>query len=354
MNTARLTVSADKSADRLLEVRDLSVWYHTDRGPLEALDAVTCSLDVGEVLGLVGESGCGKTTLGRALLGILPSNSELRSGEIIFRGADLLKQPAESVRRSIRGRAITMVPQDPFASFDPLFRVGSQIDDLMQWKSPEQRDKRRYLPALFSWYDRAQRAKDRAAVIKLLTDIQLPEPELALKKLPGQLSGGQCQRLLIAMALLPEPQMIIADEPTTALDVTIQGQILKLLYRVVHERSLSMIFTTHDLGVASEICDRIMVMYAGQEMETAPATAFFTRPRHPYSAKLLESLPARGGVLKDIPGELPPLINPPAGCRFQTRCDRVSEICRSVRPGQLNVGEKHTVHCHHPLEGDAA
>ncbi|MGE3989149.1 ABC transporter ATP-binding protein [Pseudorhodoplanes sp.] len=337
--------------DRLLEVRNLSVWYHTDRGPLEALDAVSCSLGVGEVLGLVGESGCGKTTLGRALLGILPSNSDLRGGEIIFRGEDLLKQKPTEVRQSVRGRAITLVPQDPFASFDPLFRVASQLDDLMQWKSPRRKGGRNPWFPLFAWYDRARRREDRAAVMKMLTDIQLPDAESAVQKLPGQLSGGQCQRLLIAMALLPEPQMIIADEPTTALDVTIQGQILKLLFQVVRERSLSMIFTTHDLGVASEICDRIMVMYAGQEMETAPTETFFTQPRHPYTAKLLESLPARGGALKDIPGELPPLVNPPAGCRFQTRCERATPKCCTTRPPPLTVGDRHSVHCHHPLGG---
>ena len=171
-----------------------------------------------------------------------------------------------------------------------------------------------------------------------------------MRKLPGELSGGQRQRLMIAMALLPEPRMIVADEPTTALDVTIQAQILKLLQAQVRRRGVSVLFTTHDLGVASEICDRIVVMYAGQEVESAPTRAFFQRPLHPYANKLIASLPKGRGRMRDIPGELPSLLAPPQGCRFQTRCERRSALCATERPPPKEVSPGHVVRCHHPVE----
>jgi peptide/nickel transport system ATP-binding protein len=185
----------------------------------------------------------------------------------------------------------------------------------------------------------------------LLREIQIPEPEQVLRKYPHQVSGGQRQRLMIGMALLPRPDLIIADEPTTALDVTIQAQILLLLRRLVKEHGVSVLFTTHDLGTAHEICDRIVVMYAGQEVEEAPADRFFRAPSHPYTRKLLESLPNPARELRDIPGEIPRLVDPPPGCRFHPRCADATDECRRTRPAPTAAGERHVVRCYHPAPG---
>lgn len=335
----------------LVEISDLCVDYATAAGPLKILDGVNLTIGRGEVLGLVGESGCGKTTLGRALLGSLPKPAAaLRGGTVHVAGHDLLALPEQIVRTNIRGRVVTLVPQDPFGTLDPLFRVGVQLRDLMKWKSPDRRRDERHRPALFARYPQARQRNDDRRILEMLARVQIPGPEQALQKLPGELSGGQRQRLLIAMALLPRPQLIIADEPTTALDVTIQAQILKLLSRLVDESGVSVLFTTHDLGVASELCHRIMVMYAGQEMETAPTSVFFHAPRHPYTAELLASLPQEGRPPREIAGEVPSLVDPPRGCRFHTRCSRATSACHENRPEPVTVGDNHIVRCFHPLE----
>ncbi|HEY0181348.1 MAG TPA: ABC transporter ATP-binding protein [Rhodopila sp.] len=327
----------------LLSIENLTVAYETERGPLQALDRVDLTIGAGEVVGLVGESGSGKSTLASAVLGILPRNvTSIRDGRIMFEGRDLLELPERTVRSSVRGQRITLVPQDPFGSLDPLFRIGAQFNDLMRWKSPGQE------------HGRARRALDRAAILRALADVQIPNPEAVLEKLPGELSGGQRQRVLIAMALLPEPRLIVADEPTTALDVTIQAQVLKLLLRLVRDRGVSVLFTTHDLGVASEICDRIVVMYAGQALEAAPTQVFFRAPQHPYSARLLGSLPKAGRLPAGIPGDMPALIDPPSGCRFRTRCDRASAICAGNIPTPIRLAGGHEVRCFHPIQRMAA
>jgi peptide/nickel transport system ATP-binding protein len=212
----------------------------------------------------------------------------------------------------------------------------------MRWKSPNRER------------GRARRAADRTAILQALADVQIPNPEAVLDKLPGELSGGQRQRVLIAMALLPEPRLIVADEPTTALDVTIQAQVLKLLLRLVRDRGVSVLFTTHDLGVASEICDRIVVMYAGQALESAPTQVFFRAPLHPYSARLLDSLPKAGRLPAGIPGDMPPLTDPPSGCRFRTRCDHASALCAGSVPAPVRLAGGHEVRCFHPIERMAA
>jgi peptide/nickel transport system ATP-binding protein len=345
--------------DELLAVRGLTVDFVTDQGVAQVLDRISLEIAPGEVVGLVGESGCGKTTLARAILGILPAGvARVRGGEIRFQGRDLLREDPAVVNDRVRGRAITFIPQDPFSSFNPVFTVGTQIMDLMKWKSPRLRDPggpgpAGRWPALVRRYPRARYRGDREAVLETLRDVQIPEAARALRRLPHEFSGGQRQRLMIAMALLPSPDLIIADEPTTALDVTIQAQILRLLRRLVKERGVSVLFTTHDLGTAHEICDRIVVMYAGQEMESAPTDAFFGRPAHPYTRRLLDSVPGPGGEIRDIPGEVPSLIGPPAGCRFHPRCDHATPECRTDRPGSRPVAAEHHVRCHHPLEAPA-
>ena len=331
----------------LLAVRDLEVSYHTARGPARVLDRISLSIAPGEVVGLVGESGCGKTTLARAVLGILAAGAaRIHGGEILCKGRELLREDPRVVNDQVRGRAITFIPQDPFTSFNPVFTVGTQLMDLMKWKSPRLAAGAARWPAR---YPRARHAADRAAVLEILRAVQIPEPARALGRLPHELSGGQRQRLLIAMAFLPRPDLIIADEPTTALDVTIQAQILRLLRQLVKERGVSVLFTTHDLGTAHEICDRVVVMYAGQEMESAPTDAFFSRPAHPYTRRLLESVPSADGGIRDIPGEVPVLIDPPSGCRFHPRCEYATEACQVALPEASLVGVEHEVRCHHPL-----
>jgi peptide/nickel transport system ATP-binding protein len=325
----------------LLSVRDLSVSFVTEGGMARVLDAVSLTLAKGEIMGLVGESGCGKTTLARAILGALPANASVRGGVLMFDGRDLLTLNTGVLTEQVRGRAITFIPQDPYSSFSPLFTVGDQITELMRWKSPGRQAGERS-------YSRHRRQADRERVLALLQSVQLAEPEELLRKYPHELSGGQRQRVMIAMALLPEPKLVIADEPTTALDVTIQAQTLQLLRRLVTERGVSVLFATHDLGTAWEICDRVTVMYAGQELETAPVGEFFHTPMVPYTRLLLNSLPSSGLPLDGIAGEVPSLIGPPAGCRFHPRCPRASTTCCEQRPVMREPRPAHQVRCHHP------
>jgi peptide/nickel transport system ATP-binding protein len=337
----------------LLSVRELSVDFVTDGGVAQVLDSISLDIGRGEVVGLVGESGCGKTTLARAILGILPAGAaRIRGGEVRFNGADLLRENPAVVNDRVRGRAITFIPQDPSTSFSPVFPVETQIMDLMKWKSP--RSASQEPGSTLSPYPRERRRTDREAVLETLRAVQIPEPAHALKRLPHEFSGGQRQRLMIAMALLPSPDLIIADEPTTSLDVTIQAQILRLLRELVKERGVSVLFTTHDLGTAHEICDRVVVMYAGQEMEAAPGEAFFGRPAHPYTRRLLASVPTGTGEIRDIPGDVPSLVDPPSGCRFHPRCDYATPECRAGRPALRALTRDHDVRCHHPVEGGDA
>jgi peptide/nickel transport system ATP-binding protein len=325
----------------LLSVRDLSVSFVTEGGVARVLDAVSLSLAPGEIMGLVGESGCGKTTLARAILGALPANANVRGGSLLFDGQDLLALDPSMVADQVRGRAITFVPQDPYSSFSPLFTVGDQMMELLRWKSPRRR-------AGEHFRSRMRRRADRERALALLRTVQLSDPERLLRKYPHELSGGQRQRVMIAMALLPEPKLLIADEPTTALDVTIQAQILKLLRRLATERGVSVLFATHDLGTAWEICDRVTVMYAGQELETAPIADFFRAPMVPYTRLLLDSLPSSGSALRGIAGDVPSLISPPPGCRFHPRCPRATDFCRAEHPVAHEAEQGHHVRCHHP------
>jgi peptide/nickel transport system ATP-binding protein len=331
----------------LLSVRDLSVSFVTEGGVARVLDAVNLSLAPGEIMGLVGESGCGKTTLARSILGALPANANVRGGALLFDGRDLLTLDPSVVADQVRGRAITFVPQDPYSSFNPLFTVGDQLTELMCWKSPDRR-------AGEHSYSRGRRRADRERALALLRTVQLPDPERLLRKYPHELSGGQRQRVMIAMALLPEPKLVIADEPTTALDVTIQAQILTLLRMLATERGVSVLFATHDLGTAWEICDRVTVMYAGQELETAPIADFIRAPMVPYTRMLLDSLPSGSSALRGIAGDVPSLVSAPSGCRFHPRCPLASDACRAEHPAVHEPEQGHHVRCHHPLLASAS
>jgi len=341
--------------DKLLEVENLFVTFATAAGAAKVLDGVNLTIRAGEIVGLVGESGCGKTTLANAILGILAGNARAEAGSIRFGGEDLSAMSRRRMADEVRGRRITFIPQDPFGSFNPLFTVGAQSRELMKWKSPLRAPGQgRGIAGFFARYPRARRRADAEAIGQMLRSVQMPDPAAVAAKLPHEFSGGQRQRLMIALALLPQPRLVIADEPTTALDVTIQAQILKLLKQLAKGRGISVLFTTHDLGTAYEICDRITVMYAGQEVETAPVDDFFRRPHHPYTVRLLESLPRPGRELREIGGEIPRLIDPPSGCRFHPRCARASEICRRERPPVTSLGGAHEVRCYHPIEAAPA
>jgi len=338
--------------DSLLEIRDLVIHFHTSEGTVKAIDQCNIRISRGEIVGLIGESGCGKTTVARAVLGVIPSPpGEVLGGEIVFQGQDLLKMDRRKFNKFIRGRAITLIPQDPFNSLNPLFTIKTQMMDIMRWKREPFIYEAGIPGKKTRSLSRRRKRVYREEIIEMLKQVQIPSPEHQLRKHPHELSGGQRQRILIAIALLPKPDLIIADEPTTALDVTIEAQILQLLERLVKKSGGSVLYITHDLAVASQICDRIFIMYAGQVMESAPTSSFFESPMHPYANKLLESLPKPNGKISDIPGEVPLLINPIPGCRFFSRCDMADSRCKEIRPQAEEIFPDHWVACFHPVRG---
>ena len=312
----------------ILDVRDLRLSIRTDEGVARVLDHIDFALESGHILGVVGESGCGKSTVVRAVLGILPQGVRVDSGEIRFGGRDLLALGEAELNRRIRGSRIGFVPQDPYLALNPVFKIGAQLLEIMRWHAPD-----------------GSRAEHRARILALLRRVQLPDPEAALERYPHQFSGGQRQRLLIAAALACSPALVIADEPTTALDVTTQQQILELLRDLVGEFGLSMLFVTHDLGVVAELCDDICVIYAGQSVEAGPTRRVLAAPKHPYTRALLACHPDRAASFVGIPGTVPSPLSAPPGCRFAPRCADALPICagRPPRPTELHAG--HRVDC---------
>ncbi|MEW6264456.1 MAG: ABC transporter ATP-binding protein [Thermodesulfobacteriota bacterium] len=318
----------------LLEVSNLTVNFDTDRGRVYALDNINLHLDKGEVLALVGESGSGKTTLGRAILNVIPCPpGEIKTGQILFQDQNILKMDERECNKKIRGKAITLIPQDPFGAANPLFTIGTQLRDI--FKMPK-----------------SKKGELEMKMISLLNQLQLPSAPDLLRKYPHELSGGQLQRVMIAASLLPDPLLIIADEPTTSLDVTVEAQILQLIRKLVKERNVSVLFITHNLAVASKVSDRILVMYAGQVMEYASTSSFFTcgETSHPYSRKLLGCLPNPKGEIKDIGGAVPNLIDPPTGCRFFPRCEEGKPECSRVKPILAEKEPGHWVSCNHTID----
>jgi len=314
----------------VLEVRELVVEFLSEDGPLRAVDGVSLSIGRGEIVGLVGESGAGKTLTSEAILGLIRCPPGRVRGEVRFRGRNLLALPEREMAR-IRGKEIAMIFQNPAASLNPVFRVGDQLVEAL------------------GLHLEGGRGTLRRRAVEILARVGIPAAARRAHDYPHQFSGGMAQRVMIGMGVACVPRLLIADEPTTALDVTIQAQILRLLRELVKERGVSVLFTTHDLGTAHEICDRVVVMYAGQEMESAPSDDFFHRPAHPYTRRLLESLPGADGEIRDIPGEVPSLIGPPPGCRFHPRCDFATAECRARRPDAHAVEGEHRVRCYHPL-----
>ncbi len=331
--------AALEQAPILLELKGLQVHFDTEDGVSRAVDGVSYKLRSGETLGVVGESGCGKSVTALSILGLVPSPpGRVAGGQILFEGQDLLKL-SERELRSIRGNRIAMIFQEPMTALNPVYTVGNQIEEVVR-------------------LHRGGDASDvRARAIEMLARVGIPAPEKRVDEYPHQLSGGMRQRVMIAMAMACDPRLLVADEPTTALDVTIQAQVLELIRDLQRREGTSVLLITHDLGVVAENAHHVAVMYAGKVVEYSDVVSIFTRPRHPYTIGLLRSLPdlaAPGQRLETIPGIVPAAHAFPSGCRFRTRCPIATEECAAAEPKLLNAANpgrpEHTVACHRQEE----
>jgi oligopeptide/dipeptide ABC transporter ATP-binding protein len=328
---------SDGGGEPVLAVQDLRVQFWTSRGTVYAVNGVSFAVAPGDTLAIVGESGCGKSVTALATLGLLPRAGRVVGGSVRFQGRDLLRLKDRAMR-DIRGKDVAMIFQDPMTSLNPVLTVGRQIRE-----------------ALETHLDLSRReANDRTA--ELLDRVGIPSPKMRLRDYPHQFSGGMRQRAMIAMALACEPKVVIADEPTTALDVTIQAQILNLLRQLVTERGTALILITHDLGVVAGMCERVNVMYGGMFMETGSAKQVFGRPRHPYTLGLLQSVPRLDAVrtarLHPIEGTPRDMLRPPAACPFQPRCRYEVELSREEVPPLVEVERGHSVACFNPVAAD--
>jgi peptide/nickel transport system ATP-binding protein len=313
----------------LLEVRDLYLEFKTSRGQLKALNGMTFNVQPGEVFGLVGETGCGKTVTGLSILRLLPRSAAIMGGEVFFEGINLLKVPRGEIE-AVRGNKIAMIFQDPSTSLNPVFTIGSQI----------QRVVRQHM--------QVSRKEARAKVCSVMAAVGLPDVERILGSYPHQLSGGMQQRVMIAMALSCNPRLLIADEPTTSLDVTIQAQILILLRDLQKKFDISVILITHNLGVIAQTCDRLAVLYGGRVAESGSTRDIFNQPQHPYTRGLMNAIPrpgSRGQKMTTITGTVPSNPGDMVGCAFAPRCEFVMERCRAESPSLLKVGENHLSAC---------
>ncbi|MBI1998429.1 MAG: ABC transporter ATP-binding protein [Deltaproteobacteria bacterium] len=319
----------------LIRVKDLHTSFFTPEGEIRAIDGVSFAIDEGETLGLVGESGCGKSVTSLSIMRLIASPpGKIVGGEIFYRGRDLLRLNNEEMRK-IRGNEISMIFQEPMTSLNPVFTVGNQIGEAIKL------------------HQGLGKKETRAKTIEMLRLVKIADPESRVDAYPHQLSGGMRQRVMIAMALSCNPSLLIADEPTTALDVTIQAQILELIKELQQKiGGMALLLITHDLGVVAEQADDVAIMYAGKLVEKAPALAIFTRPLHPYTVGLLHSLPGAGGAKKKrldaIPGMVPSPLNLPSGCRFRDRCPKAAGICAEGEPELLEKETGHWVACHFP------
>jgi oligopeptide/dipeptide ABC transporter ATP-binding protein len=328
----RQPARATEIATKILEVKELSTHFFTRAGVVKAVDDVSFAIPRGSTLALVGESGSGKSVTSLSILRLVPPPGRIITGQIIFNGSDLMKLDAEPMR-SLRGREIAMIFQDPMSSLNPVFTVGDQIAEAIQLHEK--------LPRKHAW----------SKSVEMMERVKIPDAARRAKDYPHQLSGGMRQRVMIAMALSCNPKLLIADEPTTALDVTIQAEILELLRGLKDDFDLSMLLITHDLGVVAETADRVAVMYAGRIVEDAPAREIFHTPRHPYTEGLLHSVPrlTEEGLklrrLATIEGTVPNLFNLPPGCKFAPRCSYVIDECRQSEPALLAVNSEHASRC---------
>ena len=326
-------MAEDKAIQPLLEVRNLKTYFYTEDGIVKAVDGVDIEVYPGEVLGIVGESGCGKSVTSLSIMRLIGQPGKIIEGEIVYEGRDLLKLTDREMM-AMRGNRISMIFQQPQTSLNPVFRVGEQIGEVLNIHQ-----------------DFGKEAANKRTV-ELLKQVGIPEPERRMEAFPHELSGGMAQRVMIAMALACVPDLLIADEPTTALDVTIQAQILDLMRNLRTQLGSAVILITHDLGVIAEMADRVAVMYAGQIVEQTTVQTLFKEPLHPYTKGLIGSTPVLGRVrdkLDVIPGTVPNLVNLPAGCRFAPRClARVTHnltVCTDKNPDLIQIGEGHTIRC---------
>jgi len=317
--------------ETLLSICDLKTYFYTLEGTVKAVDGVNLELAKGETLGLGGESGCGKSTLAYSIMRLVPYPGKIVSGTILFEGEDLLKKSDEEMRR-LRGNKISMIFQNPLSALNPVFSIKDQVGEV------------------FKVHNRPEKDDLDNKVAELLEKVGIPDPSKMMREYPHTFSGGMRQRVLIAMAIACNPRLLIADEPTTNLDVTVQAQIIELMKGLRKEMGSSIILITHDLGLISELCDKVAIMYAGKIVEYSDIRTIIRKPKHPYVISLLNSFPGLDKKIKRfsvIKGSVPSLINPPKGCRFWPRCDFATEKCREKEPPCIEVEKGHIVCCHH-------
>jgi oligopeptide/dipeptide ABC transporter ATP-binding protein len=318
------------SKETILQLDDLKTYFFTTAGIVKAVDGISFSIRKGEIVGLVGESGSGKSMTSLSIVRLVPQPAgKTVAGKILFEGQNLLEKSTEEMRQ-IRGNRISMILQDPMVSLNQLLTVEYQIGEV------------------FRHHNKPIKNSLRAMCVDVLRKVRVPSPEVRVAAYPFQFSGGMCQRTIIGMGIANSPRLIIADEPTTALDVTIQAQILRLMDRIRQETGTSILMITHDLGTVAQICTRVLVMYAGRIIEKAPVHTFYQNPSHPYSVGLIHSVPVLGRKEKrlySIKGQPPNLLNPPPGCRFAPRCEQAESICFKKYPPEISLGEDHKVSC---------
>ena len=322
----------------MLKIEDLRTYLYTDEGLIKAVDRVDLEIRKGETLGLVGESGCGKSMTALSIIRLVPAPpGKIVSGRINFQGKNLLALEEKEMRR-IRGSSISIVFQEPATSLNPVWKIGDQIQEAIMI------------------HRKKSKLEAKKEVLHLLNLVGISSPVERFNDYPHQLSGGMRQRVMLAMAISSKPKLLIADEPTTALDVTIQAQILDLLMELKNKMEMSLLFITHDFGIVAEITDRVAVMYAGRVVEVAGTEELFAHPRHPYTKALLDILPgqkqAGGRGFESIPGEVPHLAHLPPGCYFNPRCSRATEICREKFPPLKEIGGEHRVNCWNPIRDE--
>jgi oligopeptide/dipeptide ABC transporter ATP-binding protein len=324
------------AAGALLTVNDLSVQFRPKRGEtVYAVNGIDLTIGAGEILGLVGETGSGKSVTSYAILGLVHPPGQIMSGTVLLGGRDLRALPRDEMRK-IRGRRISYIPQNPRVALNPLLRIGRQMRNVIESHEPRRGS-------------RGRRAGVERRCRDMIEAVGIPDPDRVLAGYPHQLSGGMAQRVVVAIALLLGPELVIADEPTTGLDVTVQAQILELFTTAAHERGAAVLLVTHDLGIVAHHCQRVAVMYAGRIVERGSVARVFRGPHHPYTIGLLASVPVIGTPLQHMPGQTPHLLSPPLACSFVARCAYATDECRNERPPWYRSDDGHEAFCHWPL-----